>query len=306
MPGWDFGTTGRSPGPGIGLGESVDRGHTLASRSVDRIAAVALMSLLALVVVAPALAADSSESPDPSPSASPSPLLSESPSPLPSELPSPSPLPSESPSASPGGLVLDGVLGIIVLAGDGGSPIPGATVIVQASTGTGAAFAFQLRTDSDGNVTFTGLPRPADPETSLLWVISVKARVRVIDGECSTTTNYAGSNEVLAGSEPKAIPVFAQEVTSIQVCGANPGSGSGSGSGENAAPTNRPRTGGGGVGGAASARPALTPPATTTEPAPASHSEAPVAGLGLLLVAASIVLLTALARRRDPALTDPH
>ena len=295
MPGWDFRTTRVHPGTCIGLGESVNRGNTLQRRPVDRVFAVAFTLLIALALPASALAADSSASPDPSASASPSPLPAESPSPSPSS----------------GELVLDGVLGVIVLASDDGPPIPGATVTVQASSGTGAAFAFQRRTDSDGKVTFTGLPRPTDPEVTLLWVVSVRARLTVVDGDCKRTTNYVGSTEVQAREGARSLPVFAQAATSIEICGAEPGSGPSAGNGGgtgggHAVRTNRPATGGGGIGGAASARPALTPPATTTESAPASHQESPVAALALFLFAAWTALFVAVARRRGPALTDPH
>jgi hypothetical protein len=213
--------------------------------------------------------------------------------------PTATPAPTEG-GSEPGepGLVFDGVLAVRFMTADG-EPLAGAQIVVKAFPADGAAFAARETTNSNGVATFSDLPRPGSGAAPFVWTVDATLRVSQTSGDCTTVTLYRGSAEELASAGARAIPIFAEEVTESESCGAQPTPAPGGG--DNSAP----RTGGqnpgaesgGGGGGSAPGRPGLTPPATNME-TPRPPGGAPLGALLLVLIGACLVLLRLTPRTR--------
>jgi hypothetical protein len=258
----------------------------MRSRSLGRVAGLAVVCLL-LTAVSPAWAADQ-PTPLPTLPVQPThpaePTLPAEPTAEPTAAPTDSSAPTDGgaePTAAPtasstptdGGaeptepaLVFDGVLAVRFMTTDG-EPLAGAQIVVKAFPAEGVAFAAQGRTNRNGVATFRDLPRPGDGPP-FVWTVDATLRVSQVSGTCTTVTEYAGSGEELATAGARAIPIFAEQVSESESCGAQPSRPSGGGGDNNAPGAGGHAPGGasgGGGGGSALGSPGLTPPATSTE-----------------------------------------
>lgn len=283
-------------------------------RSPYRLTVGLSIVLLLLAAALPATAANPTPSPSPtSPSSTPGSTVSPTPTPSPTGGVDPNP------SASSGPFAFDGALAVNFVSGEG-DPLPRAQVTLHAVLGRGAALAYRQNTDQNGIARFTGLPRPAHGSPPLMWELDARLTRVTVDGPCTTTVRYRGSETVPASSVPRGITIVADDggssiscrtvvttprptaAPSITRTGARPASArGGSEPRRNEAPGSEAR--GGGAQGprvavrAASPVPGLTPPATDAGVARTAEGDVPLVGLVLLLAAATVALVAPPRRR---------
>lgn len=112
----------------------------------------------------------------------------------------------------PEGVIADATLTVTVV-DDHGSPLPGASVSLLATSDAGVTFYFEGWTETDalGVATFTDLPRPDTDGPPVAWYVQVSAAIATDADGCTLWTSFEGTAwlEATAGvteTEVTALP----------------------------------------------------------------------------------------------------